>query len=132
MHQFFSKHIEMRERWFAACLFPFKLLTVSTVVLLLIWYVLLPQDHSNAYTGIDWRWYWASYDFFIMAQFARLFFYLAAAVLTGGGMIQLVRHSFHAATWSIAFGFFALVVGIVLAVFVSPPNGFIEVLRSAA
>ena len=132
MHQFLTKRIEIPETWFAALLFPFKLLAVSVAILLLIWYVMLPQNHSNAQTGFDEAWYMASYDFAIVAFGMSVLYFLSAGVLVIGGLIQLFKYSRRAAIWSIAFGVFALIVGIFLIVCVSLPNGSIEISQSVA
>ena len=132
MHSFSTKHVGMPETWFAAFLFSFKLLTVSMAILLLIWYVMLPPNHSNAQTGFDEAWYLASDDFAMVAFSVSFLYFLAAGVLVIGGLIQLFKYSRRAAIWSIAFGVFALIVGIVLAVCVSPPDGYFGIFHSVA
>ena len=127
MHPILAKRIEIPEPWFAAFLFAFELLTVSVAVLLLIWYVMLPPNHSNAQTGFDETWYMASDDFAMVAFGVSFLYFLAAGVLLIGGLIQLFKYSRRAAIWSIAFGVFALIVGIVLAACISSPNGYFEI-----
>jgi uncharacterized protein YacL len=132
MRSFFSKRISMPESWFGALLFAFKLLTVLLVTLLFVWHETLPPNHTDYHTGArDMVWYSASYDFFMVAVQVSLLYFLAAAVLVIGGLVQLVKYSRKAAIWTLAFGILALIIGIMLAVFVSPPPG-IEILRSAA
>ena len=133
MHSLLLKRVvDVPEAWFAALLFVFKLLTVVTAILLLIWYLMLPANHSNAQTGRDEAWYSASYDFAMVAHVVSFLYFLAAGVLVIGGLIQLFKYSRRPAIWSFAFALFALIVGIVLAVCVSEPNGYYEIFRSVA
>jgi hypothetical protein len=110
----------------------FKLFALITAILLLIWYVILPANHSNAQTGLDEAWYSDSYDFAMVAFNVRFLFFLVAGVLVIGGLIQLFKYSRRSAIWSFAFALFALIVGIVLTVCVSEPNGYYGILRSVA
>lgn len=130
LHTLLHRRIEIPERWFAAFLFAFKLPAVSGAFLLLLWYVFLPSNNSSAQTGIDWRWYFATNDFANVATSVSLLYFLAAGVLVIGSLIQLCKHSYRAAAWSISFGIFALTVGIVLAVCISSANGYYEIFGS--
>jgi hypothetical protein len=130
MHPVLTKRFQVPEVWFSAFLFSFKLFTVGVAVLLLTWYVILPSNHSNAQTGFDHAWYFASDDFAMVAFGMSPLYFLAAAILVIGGLIQLFKYSRRAALWSIAFGVFALIVGIFLAAWVSSPEGYYEIFRS--
>jgi hypothetical protein len=130
MRLLLTKGFKVPEVWFAALLFPFKLLTVGMTMLLLIWYIMLPPNHSNAQTGFDHAWYSACEDFTIVAFGMSFLFYLAAIALMIGGLIQLFKYSRQAALLSFAFGVFALIVGIFITVGVSSPEGYFEIFRS--
>jgi len=129
MHLTLTKRIEVPENWFAAFLFPFKLFTVGAAIGLLVWYVSLPPDRTSAKTGIDMAWTLALDDYYLVASTVSLLYLLAACVLVIGGLIQLFKYSRRAALWSIAFGVFAFIIGIVLMECVSPPHGH-EILQS--
>jgi hypothetical protein len=131
MHPLFNKRIEIPGVWVSAFLFPFKLLAIGGALLLFIWYLLLPPNHTKPWSGIDMVWYNASNDFFVMACSVSLLYFLVFGVLLIGGVVQQFKCSQRAAIWSFAFAIFALIVGIVLAC-VSPPNGYIEIFRRAA
>jgi len=133
MHSLLVRRIEMAEAWLRAFLFAFKLLTVFVGVWLLIWYALLPSNHTDYQTGtIDEAWYFAAFDFAMVAYSLSLLYFLAAVVLVIGGLIQFFEYSRRAAIWNIAFGGVALVIGIILMLFVPFPSRTIEILRSVA
>jgi hypothetical protein len=121
----------MPRRWLAAFLFAFKLLTLSGGFLFLSWYLLLPPNQSVGQTRVDMKWCLASEDFATVAANVSIMYFLASGLLIVGGVIQLFKCSRREAAWSLAFGIFALVVGIILAC-VSYPYGHYQILRAAA
>jgi len=132
MHSLLTKRFEIPETWVAAFLLPFKLFTVSMAVWLIIWYMMLPPNHTSAQTGIDEAFFSATSDFSIIARSMCLLYFLATCVLVIGGLVQLFKYSRRAGLWSIAFGAFAFTIGIILAVVCdSLPDGY-EFLRNVA
>jgi hypothetical protein len=126
MQPLLLNRVRIPHGWFDAFLFVFKLFTVCVTILLLIWYMELPPNHSSRQAGIDERWYSASYDFATVASKASFLYYLAAGVLVVGGLIQLFKYSRRAAIWSIMFGILALLIGMFLAHSVTWPTGYYD------
>jgi len=110
-----TKRIEIPEAWIAAFLFPFKLFSVGAVVWLLIWYLMLPSMQP----GVEGAWIYAYSDLRMVAFFVTFLYFLAAGVQVIVGLVQLFKYSRKAAIWSIAFGVFALIIGIFLAICIS-------------
>ena len=124
MHSLKTKRFEVPENWFGALMFAFKLPTVILPVWLLVWYACLPQFHwqSNSHYYADMV-SAATDDFVAMAfQLSDVLFLLATALIIGG-LIQLFRYSIRSGGWSLGFGVFALIVGVVLACASSPDRG---------
>jgi hypothetical protein len=131
MHAICSKRTQSPEEWLRAGLFGVKLVTFLGAVSLLIWRMTLPPNRSHAQSGFDHASYFASQDFFLVAFSLSALCLLAAALLAVGGLLQFWKFSRQAAVWNLAFGAFALIVGIVL-LCISAPNGYYEILRPVA
>lgn len=111
----FKRIFEVPETWLSALLFPFKLFPVCAALCILIWYFILPPNNSGMSTSsIDVAFFTAAHDFRIAAVSVGLLDFLSASVLAMGGCIQLFKYSRSAAFWSIAFGVFAIALGIVM------------------
>lgn len=121
MHTQTLKRFEIPETWLAGVLFAFKLTVVLLTVLLVNWHAGLPVvvSHTLGYPDANW---WANYDFFMVAFGMRSFFFLAAAVLGLGGLIQWFKYSRRAAIWSFGFGAAALIIGFLLKICVGFPQ----------
>jgi hypothetical protein len=130
MHAICTKRTDSAGVWLDAILFGVKLVTVVGAVSLLIWHMTLPPNRSHAQSGFDHAWY-ASQDFVLVAFSLSALYLLAAALLTVGGLLQFWKFSRRTAVWNLAFGAFALIVGIVL-LCISPPNGYHEIFRPVA
>jgi hypothetical protein len=124
MHSLLTKRFEMPETWFDALMFAFKLPAVILPVGLLVWYVFLPPLHSlSSITYYDELINSPTDDFISVAFQLSGVFFLSALALIVGGLVQLFRYSRWSAGWSLSFGIFALVVGIVLANASLPERG---------
>jgi hypothetical protein len=67
-------------------------------------------------------WYAAASDFALVGHYVILFYFLAAAVLWVGGLIQIFTYARTSGFWSMAFGIFAFAAGMALVIYVSQVN----------
>lgn len=119
------------EVWLDAILFGIRLATAAGVVFMVVWRVSLPPNRSNAQTGFDDGWYLAAQDCYAAACSVGALYLLLAGLLTAGGLLQLWKSSPRSAAWSLAFGAFALIAGLVL-LCAPAPTEFYEIFRPRA
>jgi hypothetical protein len=96
----------MQSNWLAASLFPLKIYALFVGVIPFFW----KEEFSPNET-----------DFAYIAYFARLACFFCAAVLLGGGIVQIYRGPRKSGVFSLIFGLVALSVGLLLAYCVHRP-----------
>jgi hypothetical protein len=125
-----NKRWKIPETWVAAFLFPFKLHCVIGVVWLGAWYWMLPAAHWGVRSSRGDLWYAAASDFALVGHYVIIFYFLAAAVLWVGGLIQLFAYARTAGFWSMGFGIFAFAAGMALVIYVAQVNDGLRQYRS--
>lgn len=122
---FLTKQIDFLETWFDALMLAFKLPVIILPIWLLVWYAFLPPFQSLSYPDFFGHGHlvWSSAeDVTTVASKLAAIFFLAAAVLIVGGFIQMLIYSRHSGGWSLGFGLFALILGLVLVMCISSPS----------